>query len=221
MYSLLWQAGGDIYTDDLKEVAFNGKAGVEALEFFKSLQPYMPENAMSLSGQDAFSTVFAEGKAAFGVSRSSASNETTFAKDYPNLKNWDYVTSLKHKEYGTFGAADCLSVMSTSKQPELALDLIKYITGPEFMTEYHKVAPGAPLTASEEYVGDPKMERIVTEDRDKWRPLQAGPCGSEILENYAAHIQAVMEGKQDVKAALDESASYANDLLKEYYAENE
>lgn len=89
------------------------------------------------------------------------------------------------------------------------------------MTEYHKVAPGAPLTASEEYVGDPKMERIVTEDRDKWRPLQAGPCGSEILENYAAHIQAVMEGKQDVKAALDESASYANDLLKEYYAENE
>ena len=33
MYSLLWQAGGDIYTDDLKEVAFNGKAGVEALEF--------------------------------------------------------------------------------------------------------------------------------------------------------------------------------------------
>ena len=30
-----------------------------------------------------------------------------------------------------------------------------------------------------------------------------------------------MEGKQDVKAALDESASYANDLLKEYYAENE
>ena len=221
MYSLLWQAGGDIYTDDLKEVAFNGKAGVEALEFFKSLQPYMPENAMSLSGQDAFSTVFAEGKAAFGVTRSSASNETTFAKDYPNLKNWDYVTSLKHKEYGTFGAADCLSVMSTSKQPELALDLIKYITGPEFMTEYHKVAPGAPLTASEEYVGDPKMERIVTEDRDKWRPLQAGPCGSEILENYAAHIQAVMEGKQDVKAALDESASYANDLLKEYYAENE
>ena len=221
MYSLLWQAGGDIYTDDLKKAAFNNEAGVEALEFFKSLQPYMPENAMSLSGQDAFSTVFAEGKAAFGVTRSSASNETTFAKDYPNLKNWDYVTSLKHKEYGTFGAADCLSVMSTSENPELALDLIKYITGPEFMTEYHKVAPGAPLTASEEYVGDPKMERIVTEDRDKWRPLQAGPCGNEILENYASHIQAVMEGKQDVKTALDESAAYADNLLKEYYAENE
>ena len=204
-----------------KKVDFNSEAGVEAIEFFKSLQPYMPENVMSLSGSDAFSTIFAEGKAAFGVTRSSSSNETTFANDYPNLKNWDYVTSLKHVDYGTFGAADCLSVMSTSENPELALDLIKYITGSEFMTEYHKVAPGAPLTKSEEYVGDAKMERIVTEDRDKWRPLQAGPCGSEILENYAAHIQSVMEGKMDVKEALDESAKYGDEVLDEYYAENE
>ena len=220
VYSLLWQAGGDIYEDDLQTVAFNNEAGIEAIEFFKSLQPFMPENAMSLSGSDAFSTIFAEGKAAFGVTRSSSSNETTFASDYPNLKNWDYVTSLKNETYGTFGAADCLSVMTTSENPELAYDLIKYITGSEFMTEYHKVAPGAPLTASEEYVGDPKMERILTEDRDKWRPLQAGPCGSEILENFAAHIQSVMEGKMEVKEALDESAAFANETLKEYYEEN-
>ncbi len=219
-YSWLWQAGGDIYTDDLKAVAFNNAAGIEAMEFFKSLQAYMPENALSLSGQDAFSTVFAEGKAAFGVTRSSQSQETSFATDYPNLKNWNYVTSLKNKTYGTFGAADCLSVMSTSEHQELALDLIKYITGSEFMTEYHKVAPGAPLTVDEAYVGDPKMERIVSEDRDKWRPLQAGPCGTEILENYASHIQQIMEGKMEVKEALDESAAYANKVLDEYWAEN-
>ncbi len=221
IYSLLWQAGGDIYTDDLKQVAFNNEAGVKALEFFKSLQPYMPENVMSLSGTDAFSTIFAEGKAAFGVTRSSSSNETTFASNYPNLKNWNYVTSLKDVDYGTFGAADCLSVMSTSEHKELALDLIKYITGSEFMTEYHKVAPGAPLTASEKYTGDPKMERIVSEDRDKWRPLQAGPCGSEILENYASHVQSIIEGTMSVKDALDESAKYGNEVLDEYYSENE
>ncbi len=221
IYSLLWQAGGDIYTDDLKEAAFNSEAGIEAIEFFKSLQPYMPENVMSLAATDAFATIFGAGKAAFGVTRSSQSNETTFPTDYPELKNWDYVTSLKNVDYGTFGAADCLSVMSTCEDQELALSLIKYITGAEFMTEYHKVAPGAPLTATEEYVGDAKMERIVTEDRDKWRPLQAGPCGSEILENYASHIQSVMEGKMEVKDALDESAEFANEVLTEYWAENE
>lgn len=221
IYSLIWQAGGDIYADDLKSARYNDEKAVEAIEFFKSLQPYMPENLMAISGTDAFTTIFAEGKAAFGVTRSSQSHETLFAESYPNLKNWDYVTSLKHETYGTFGAADSLSIMSTCENKELALKLILYITGSDFMTEYHKVAPGAPLTKSESYVGDPKMERIVTEDRDKWRPLQVGPCGSEILENLSAHIQSIMEGKMEVKEALDESVEFANETLDEYWADNE
>lgn len=220
IYSLIWQAGGDIYEDDLKKVRFNDDKGVEAIEFFKSLKDYMPENVLSLSGTDAFTTVFGAGKAAFGVTRSSQSHETLFAKDYPDL-NWDYVTSLKNADYGTFGAADSLSIMSSCENKELAMKLIKYICSAEFMTEYHKVAPGAPLTKTESYAGDPKMERIVTEDRDKWRPLQVGPCGSEILENLASHIQSVIEGKMEVKEALDESAAFANETLDEYWAENE
>ena len=220
IYSLIWQAGGDIYADDLKSARFNDKNGTEAIEFFLSLKDYMPENLLSLSGQDAFSTVFGAGKAAFGVTRSSQSHETMFKESYPDL-NWDYVTSLKNEDYGTFGAADSLSIMSTCENPELAMDLIKYICSSEFMNEYHKVAPGAPLTKSESYNGDPKMERIVTEDRDKWRPLQVGPCGSEILENLAAHIQSIMEGKMEVQEALDESAEFANDTLDEYWADNE
>ena len=65
------------------------------------------------------------------------------------------------------------------------------------------------------------MERIVSEDRDKWRPLQAGPCGREILENYASHVQSIIEGTMSVKDALDESAKYGNEVLDEYYSENE
>ena len=220
IYSLIWQAGGDIYADDLKSARFNDKNGVEAIEFFKSLKDYMPENVMSLSGSDAFTTIFGAGKAAFGVTRSSQSQETLFKESYPDLK-WDYVTSLKNVGYGTFGAADSLSVMSACENPDLALKLIKYICSSEFMSEYHKVAPGAPLTKTEQYAGDPKMERIVTEDRDKWRPLQAGPCGSEILENLASHIQSIMEGKMEVQEALDESAEFANETLDEYWADNE
>lgn len=219
-YSLLWQAGGDIYNDDLKSVKFNNEAGVKALEYFESLKDYMPENVLSLPAEDAFSTIFGAGKAAFGVTRSAQNHETLFAESYPDL-NWNYVTSLKNKQYGTFGAADSLSIMSTCEEPELAMKLIKYICSSEFMTEYHKIAPGAALTVSEEYVGDPKMERIVTEDVDKWRPLQVGPCGAEILDNLSSHVQSVMEGKQSAKEALDESAEFANETLDEYWAENE
>lgn len=219
-YSSLWQAGGDIYKDDLKSVRFNDEAGVKALEHIKSLQPYMPENVLSLSANDAFSTIFGQGKAAFGVSRSSQVQETEYKKTYPNL-NWNYVTSIKGEDYGTFGAVDSLTLMSACENKELAVELMKYIVGTEFMTEYHKSAPGAPMTKDEVYQGDEKMKRIVTEDVDKYRALQVGPCGSEILENLGSAVQSVLEDKKSVKDALDESAKYADGLLKEYWADNE
>lgn len=175
---------------------------------------------MSLAAEDAFSTIFGQGKAAFGVTRSSAIQETLFKESYPNL-NWNYVTSLKNKDYGTFGATDCLTLSSQAKNPKLCMKLIKYITGSEFMTEYHKIASGAPLTKSEPYQGDAKMERIVTEDRDKYRPLQVGPCGSDILQNLASELQGMMEGNKTPKEALDDAAAYGDQALDEYWADKE
>ena len=218
IYNWLWQAGGDIYNDDYKSVRFNDEAGVKAIEMFASLKDYMPENVLSLAGTDAFSTIFGQGKAAFGVSRSTQNQKAKFDESYPDL-NWGYVTSLKGEQYGTFGASDSLSIMSSSEHKELAMELIKYICGSEFMTEYHKIAPGAPLTQSEAYTGEEEMKRIVTEDKDKWRGVQVGPAGSEILENYASEIQAVMEGKKDTKQALDDAATFANGVLDEYWEE--
>nr|WP_288722467.1 sugar ABC transporter substrate-binding protein [uncultured Sellimonas sp.] len=219
-YSFLWQSGTDIYNDDLKSVKFNDEMGVEAAEFFLSLKPYMPENFMTIAAEDAFSTIFGQGKAAFGVTRSASIQERVFKESYPNL-NWNYVTSLKNKDYGTFGATDCLALSSQAENPELCMKLIKYITGSEFMTEYHKVAPGAPLTKSEPYQGDEKMERIITEDYDKYRPLQVGPCGSDILTNLASELQGMMEGKKDAKAAMDDAAKYADAALEKYWADKE
>ena len=79
----------------------------------------------------------------------------------------------------------------------------------------------APLSADEPYQGDEKLERTLTEDRDKWRPLQAGPCGSDILLNLVSQLQAVMSGDAEAKEALDEAADYSNDLLEEYWADKE
>lgn len=215
-YSALWQNGGKIYSDDMKSVEFNNKAGKEAVEFLKSLTPYMNTNYMSLSWSDAFANVFGKGKAAFGINRSSQTDATNYKKEYPKLK-WNYVTSLKHVEYGTFGATDSLTLMKTCKDKKLAMNLIKYITGSEFMTKYHKKCDGAPLTKSEPYVGDAKMKRIQTTDRDKWHGLQVGPCGTEIYTQLAADFQGIMSGKTSVSAGLSEAEKYANDQLNDYW----
>lgn len=216
-YSALWQNGGQVYNDDLKSVSFADEAGKEAVTWLKGLTSYMNEDFMSLSWSDAFSNVFGAGKAAFGITRSSQTDGTTFAETYPDL-NWNFVTSLKHKDFGTFGATDCLTLMSACEDKDLAMDFIKYVTGSEFMTAYHAKCPGAALTESEPYVGDEKMEKIYTEDKDKWHGIQAGPCGTQILNQLAADFQGIMSGETSVDEGLKEAEDYANGLLDEYWA---
>ena len=216
-YSALWQNGGQVYNDDLKSVSFADEAGKEAVTWLKGLTSYMNEDFMSLSWSDAFSNVFGAGKAAFGITRSSQTDGTTFAETYPDL-NWNFVTSLKNKDFGTFGATDCLTLMSACEDKDLAMDFIKYVTGSEFMTAYHAKCPGAALTGSEPYVGDEKMEKIYTEDKDKWHGIQAGPCGTQILNQLAADFQGIMSGETSVDEGLKEAEDYANGLLDEYWA---
>lgn len=216
-YSALWQNGGQVYNDDLKSVSFADEAGKEAVTWLKGRTSYMNEDFMSLSWSDAFSNVFGAGKAAFGITRSSQTDGTTFAETYPDL-NWNFVTSLKNKDFGTFGATDCLTLMSACEDKDLAMDFIKYVTGSEFMTAYHAKCPGAALTESEPYVGDEKMEKIYTEDKDKWHGIQAGPCGTQILNQLAADFQGIMSGETSVDEGLKEAEDYANGLLDEYWA---
>lgn len=216
-YSALWQNGGQVYNDDLKSVSFADEAGKEAVTWLKGLTSYMNEDFMSLSWSDAFSNVFGAGKAAFGITRSSQTDGTTFAETYSDL-NWNFVTSLKNKDFGTFGATDCLTLMSACEDKDLAMDFIKYVTGSEFMTAYHAKCPGAALTESEPYVGDEKMEKIYTEDKDKWHGIQAGPCGTQILNQLAADFQGIMSGETSVDEGLKEAEDYANGLLDEYWA---
>lgn len=216
-YSALWQNGGQVYNEDLKSVSFADEAGKEAVTWLKGLTSYMNEDFMSLSWSDAFSNVFGAGKAAFGITRSSQTDGTTFAETYPDL-NWNFVTSLKNKDFGTFGATDCLTLMSACEDKDLAMDFIKYVTGSEFMTAYHAKCPGAALTESEPYVGDEKMEKIYTEDKDKWHGIQAGPCGTQILNQLAADFQGIMSGETSVDEGLKEAEDYANGLLDEYWA---
>ena len=219
-YSALWQNGGQIYEDDLKSVAFANETGKEALTWLKDMTQYMNPDFMSYSWSDAFTKIFAEGKAAFGVYRSSQTDGTVFAETYPDL-NWNFVTSLKNVDYGTFGATDCLTLMSAADDKELAMSFIKYVTGAEFMEQYHSKCPGAALTKSEPYVGDEKMAKIYNDYLGKWHGLQVGPCGVDILSQLAADFQGVMSGELTVDEGLKEAEDYANGLLDEYWADKE
>ncbi|SHH88787.1 carbohydrate ABC transporter substrate-binding protein, CUT1 family [Clostridium collagenovorans DSM 3089] len=212
-YSYLWQAGGEIFNEDLKSVRFNDEHGLEAAEFLKSLKfehNVLPEDTMAKTSSEMVQSVFGPGNAAFTIMLSSTAS--VFDKSYPDL-NWGFVTSLENKSIGTFASVDQLTLMSAAKNKDLAFKLMKHMLSAESMTEFHKSNPRAPISKDEPYQGDPRFKDMVYNEKDAYRPLMVGPHGVEIYEYLWKQLQKMMEGEVTPKEALDEAARYANDLL--------
>lgn len=214
-YDFLWQAGGELYNDDLKSVKFNNAAGLEAAEFLHNLKfvdKVIPENAVSQTNKEMFQTTFGTGKAAFCIYLSSAASEI-LDKSFPNLK-YGFVTSLKNKDKGTFASVDQLTLMSAAKNKDLSFKLMQYMLNKESMTKFHKYHPRAPITKDEPYQGDPRLKEMIEKDKGVYRPLKVAPHGVEVYEYLWKQLQKMMNNQATPKEALDEAARYANDLLK-------
>ncbi|GAA0740460.1 sugar ABC transporter substrate-binding protein [Clostridium oceanicum] len=214
-YGFLWQAGGELYNDDLKTIKFNDKAGVETAQFLKDLKfkdKVIPDNAMSKTNSEMFETLFAKGKAAFAINLSSKSSEV-LEKSFKDLK-YGMITSLENKGKGTFASVDQLTLMSSAKDKDLSFKLIKHMLSAKSMTKFHKYHPRAPITKDEPYQGDPKLKEMIKNDKGVYRPLKVAPHGVEVYDYLWKQLQKMMNGEVSPKEALDEAARYGNDLLK-------
>ncbi|MEG2893222.1 MAG: extracellular solute-binding protein, partial [Clostridium sp.] len=213
-YNYLWQAGGDIYSDDLKSVAFNSEAGKSAAKFLYDLKfthKIIPNDAMSKSNEDMLKTVFGPGKAAFAIGLSSKASEL-FDKEFKDL-NYDFAISLKDKKAATFASVDQLTLMSAAKDKDLSFKLMEYMMNVDSMTAFHKYNPRAPMTKDEPYQGDPKFKEMVTKDKGIYRPLTVGPNGVEIYEYLWKELQKMMNGEKTPDQAIEDAAKYANDTI--------
>lgn len=214
-YGFLWQAGGELYNDDLKTVKFNNEAGVQTAQFLHDLKfvdKVIPENAISQTNKEMLQTTFGTGNAAFCIYLSSASSEI-LDKSFPNLK-YGFITSLQNKDKGTFASVDQLTLMSSAKNKDLSFKLMKHMLSAESMTKFHKYHPRAPITKDEPYQGDPKLKEMIEKDKGVYRPLKVAPHGVEVYEYLWKQLQKMINGQAAPKEALDEAARYANDLLK-------
>ncbi|MEG1414995.1 MAG: sugar ABC transporter substrate-binding protein [Clostridium sp.] len=214
-YNYLWQAGGDIYKEDLSGVAFDSEAGKTAAKFLYDLKfthKVIPPDAMSKKNEDMLKTVFGPGKAAFAIGLSSKASEL-FDKEFKDL-NYDFTISTKDKKAATFASVDQLTLMSAAKDKDLAFKLMEYMLSVDSMTAFHKYNPRAPMTKDEPYQGDPKFEEMIKKDKGIYRPLTVGPNGVEIYDYLWKELQKMMNGEKTPDKAIDDAAKYANDLIK-------
>jgi multiple sugar transport system substrate-binding protein len=209
-FPYLWQAGGDIFTEDGTQAAFNSEAGLKAAQFLydlKATEGILPDSTTSMSEDQVF-TEFKEGKLAFVM------GPTNRGADFTNVGiNWDFFTSLSDQKMGTFAAADSLVLVSASENKELAVKMAKYMLSGTSMTEFHKMAPFPPVGKDEAYNDDETFKKVYEENQQALVTLPAVKGSAAIYDNLYKNLQLMMLGELTPEEALNNSADYANNTL--------
>lgn len=209
-FPYLWQAGGEIFTEDGTKSAFNSEAGLKAAKYLADLK--FKENIISDSATSmAEDQVFAEfkaGKLAFVMGPTSKGADFTSAGI-----NWDYVTSLKEQQMGTFASADSLVLVSASKNKDMAVELVKYMLSGVSMTEFHKMSSFPPIGKDEEYNDDPIFKKVYEEDKDALVTLPAIKGSAAVYDNLYKNLQLMMLGELTPEEALNDAAEFADNTL--------
>jgi len=215
-YGFLWQAGGELYNEDLKTVRFNDEKGLKAAQLLYDLKfedKALPPNHMSKTNKEMLTTTFGEGNAAFCIWLSSAASEI-LDTNFKDL-NYDFVLSLEDEAKGTFASVDQLTLMSAAENKELAFGLIEHMLSAKSMTKFHEYNPRAPISKDEPYQGDVRFQEVIETQNGVYRPLVVAPHGVEVYNNLWKELQLMMAGEKTPEQALNDAAQVSNELLAE------
>jgi multiple sugar transport system substrate-binding protein len=126
-YPFLWQAGGDLLTDDGQHIAFDSPEGKQAAEFYLGLRKYSPSDYLNSNSWDG-RVAFATGKVAMYMAGSWFGGE--MKASFPEINGkWD-VAPLPEGPSGcaTTLAGDDLAIFSASKNQDAAWLWIEFLS---------------------------------------------------------------------------------------------
>ena len=135
-FPILWQAGGDIVTEDGKKAAFNSPEGIAAMQFVKTLADngYIPESLITSGRSDDY---FLDGRVAmiFGVD---AAGIAGMRERDPEFDSYAVVGPILRARSASPTPPSVLgqsSGMPTTPKQQL---WIEFLTSPEINVEYNK-----------------------------------------------------------------------------------
>ncbi|MFF9403874.1 extracellular solute-binding protein [Streptomyces sp. NPDC014744] len=208
-YPLLWQAGGDVFSEDGKSVTFNDAAGVKALTYLKKLVGggYTDKDMVTTTPK-LEQTPTAKGKVACTWQNTPADVEPFWGKENivvrPPLKDAESVG------YGTVGA---LSMLKGADKKNTG-DWLNFVAESKNAAGLQKEAGYFPARTSggDLYPGDALQTAVgATLPSMTVGPLQ--DKSREVQGVLAPEIQAALLGKKSPQEALDAAQKAAQALL--------
>ncbi|GAA2461227.1 sugar ABC transporter substrate-binding protein [Streptomyces pulveraceus] len=208
-YPLLWQAGGDVFSEDGKTVTFNDAAGVKALTYLKKLVDggYTDKDLVTTTPK-LEQTPTARGKIACTWQNTPADVEPFWGKE--NIVVQPPLKDAKSVGYGTVGA---LSMLKGADKKNTG-DWLNFVAESKNAAGLQKAAGYFPARKSggDLYPGDALQTAVgATLPSMTVGPLQ--DKAREVQGVLAPEIQAALLGKKSPQEALNAAQKAAQAML--------
>jgi multiple sugar transport system substrate-binding protein len=213
--ALLWQAGGNILTADGKHAAFNSAAGVKALTFLQRMA--IKDRSVYLdSGNDNYANLFNSGRIAMLY---------TGPWDLASFPDVDYGVQILpgDKNHQTISGPDNWVLFNNGKQRSAAAwNFMKWFLSTKEHMKFALATGDLPIRQSE--LKQPAYKTYVKKykgistfvqnlgNAKKARPVT--PKYPQISQAIGQAVQAVLLGKAQPKAALDQAAAQVDSILR-------
>ena len=212
-YPLLWQAGGKVFNEDGKTVAFNSAQGKETLQFLVDLQKAkgLPADAATKPNKVEGGGL-ASGKTAMGYALNKTEAEVmvkALGKDAVEVG-----MPLKGKEQVTFGLPGLLTRTSIGKDDESANTALKYLSSADVAAKLAKEAGFFPARSDATVDASDPMNATFQKALEYARAGEVNPKARQVMAALVPHLQAALQGKKTVDQALSDAEKECNDLLK-------
>lgn len=209
LYPYLWQAGGEILTEDNK-VLINNENGVEAFEFINKIynNGYIPKDSITALDHDA---LWDSGKL-LSIQGAGKSVSRMLEKE-----TFEFVIAapLKNKKQATYGTTGMFVVPVNSDNKDAAAEFIKVITNAENQRKFNRETQFIPTRESAKDIYDD--QKYLAQLASYTQFTQSGvihPEGRNIMPLIQAELQTMLEGKKTPKEAADAAAKAIEEKLK-------
>ena len=218
LWNYLWAYDADYVSEDGTEIGFDNDGGREILKLMREIQESGAGTPMSLyADPQKWSDLIFAGRAA--VQWMPPPTADSF-KSYPNARL--KVIDLPAGPAGQFvvGGVGFLCVSSKCKNPETALDFIKFATNDENTTKYLQGTPLFPISESisEEVfasISDERVQKFLNESLPQGKYMRlTRPMPYNAEQYLAGEINNYVSGQKDLETMISSAAKQIQRMAK-------
>ena len=213
-FPILWQAGGDIVTEDGKKAAFNTPEGAAAMQFVKTLaeEGYIPESMITAGGGTDY---FIGGQVAVIMGADAYVIAEMRDRD-PKFDSYAVVGPiLKGKERVTYTTLGAWAIFKNANNPEAAAKWIEFLTRPEINVQYNRITGYmSPIIGAPRLFADDPLLGVMEEQVQFGRGGMTISQERRIMDVLKRAQQAVMLGESGIEDALRSAEQEVNFILR-------